>query len=143
MSLGHQIGIFRYDSASVESDKFEKIGRIVSFSGLGLSAEVVDSTAFDEAAEDWNEYEYGMKDGGEYQIGIRYPASSAQADALETALMDSLTEQIKILFPAAYNKQIISSVLVTKVDFPTEKGGIKERTFTVKVTGKPAIGAST
>ncbi len=141
--LGQQIGIFRYDSASVEADKFEKIGRIISFSGLGLSSEVVDNTTYDEADAGWNEYEYAMKDGGEYQIGIRYEAGNTHADALETALMDDLTEQIKILFPVAYNKRIISSVLVTKVDFATEKGGLKERTFTVKVTGKPDIGTVT
>ncbi len=138
--LGHQIGIYRFDSASVETDKFEKVGRLVAFSGLKVSSEVVDSTEYAEDADDWNTFEYAMKDGGEVTAGIRFVAGNAQADALETAIMDSTQEQIKILFPAAYNKRFILDVLVTSVEYNTEKGGIKERTFTLKITGKPDIG---
>lgn len=138
--LGHQIGVYRYDEASAESDKFEKIGRLVAFGGLKLTAEVVDNTTYSDDALDWNEFEYAMKDGGEFTAGIRYEAGNAQADALETALTDSVTEQIKILFPTAYNKRFILNVLVTSVEYGTEKASLKERTFTCKITGKPDIG---
>lgn len=141
--LGHQIGISRYDDGSAEADKFEKIGRLVSFSGLKLSAEVVDSTAYADDADDWSTFESAMKDGGEISMGIRYEVGNAQADALETALMDGTEEKIKILFPVAYNKRFILNVLVTGAEYTTEKGGIKERTFTCKVSGKPDIGAVT
>ena len=141
--LGHQIGVSLYDEASIEVDKFEKIGRLVAFNGLKLTAEVVDATQYADDAIDWSEFEYAMKDAGEVTLGIRYFAGNVQADALETALMDSTQEQIKILFPAAYNKRFILDVLVTSVEYATEKGGIKERTFTLKITGKPDIGAVT
>lgn len=138
--LGHQIGIFRFDEASLETDKFDKIGRVVAFSGLKTAAEVVDSTEYAEDAENWSTFEAAMMDGGELSIGIRYAAGNAQADALEASHFSGTQEKVKILFPAAYNKRFILDVIVTSVEYGTEKGAIKERTFTMKVTGKPDIG---
>lgn len=138
--LGHQIGIYRYDEASLEPDKFEKIGRVVSFSGLKLSSEVVDATEYSDDADGWNKFEAAMKDGGEISIGIRYEAGNPQADALEDAQDTGDIEKIKIQFPVSYNKRFILDTLVTGVEYATEKGGLKERNFTHKVSGKPDIG---
>lgn len=138
--LGHQIGIARFDEASLETDKFEKIGRIVAFSGLKTTMEVTDSTEYSDDAESWSDYEAAMYDGGELSIGIRFAAGNVQADALESAHFTGEKEQLKILFPASYNKRFIFNVLVTSIEYGTEKGAIKERMFTCKVTGKPDIG---
>jgi hypothetical protein len=138
--LGHQIGIFRFDEESIETDNFEKIGRVVAFSGLKSTAEVVDSTEYSEDAEEWSDYEASKMDGGELSIGVRYYASSDQVERMAESHFSGTKEKLKILLPGIYNKRFIFDVLVTSVEFGTEKGAIKEITFTLKVTGKPDIG---
>ena len=142
MSHGKQTGFYRHDEASVEADKMEKVGGVVNISGLKKSADAIDATTYDDAGDDFREYDYGLRDGGELSVTIRYgKTANTQADLLETGHDDGLIETIQIKLPASIGKKIVANVLVTSVEFPTEKEGKLERTFTLKVTGKPAWSA--
>ena len=138
MSHGKQTGFYRHDEASAETDKMEKVANIVAISGIKKSADTQDATTYDDEADDFREYEYGLRDGGELSITARYGKTvNTQVDALEAAHDAGDVEIIQIKFPAPISKKMVAKVLVTAVDFPTEKEGKLERTFTLKVTGKP------
>tara|TARA_B110001454_G_scaffold54930_2_gene53735 strand:+ start:26042 stop:26473 length:432 start_codon:yes stop_codon:yes gene_type:complete len=138
MSHGKQTGFYRHDEASAETDKMEMVGGVQNIGGLKKSADAVDATPYSDTGDDFREYEYGLRDGGELSITVRYGKTvNTQADALEAAHDAGDIEIVQIKFPAPISKKMVAKVLVTAVDFPTEKEGKLERTFTLKVTGKP------
>jgi len=139
MALGHQVGVYRYDDAALESDKFEKIGRVFTLSGIGIKVNTTDGKTYDDADDEWTKVEAVSRDGGEITVGIRYRDGNIQADALEAAAYGegSGDEQLKLQWPSAINRKIIVSGIVTGWDYGTEKEGIHEVTMTFKVNGKP------
>ncbi len=142
MSHGKQTGFYRHDEASAEADKMEKVGGVVNISGLKKSADAIDATTYDDEGDDFREYDYGLRDGGELSITVRYgKTANAQADALDAAHDAGDVETVQIKFPAPINKKMVAQVLVTSVEFPTEKEGKLERTFPLKITGKPTWSA--
>jgi hypothetical protein len=142
MAYGKQVGFYRHHEASSETDKMEKVADVVAIAGLKKSADAVDATTYGDAGDDFREYDYGMRDGGELTITARYgKEENVQADLLETAHDEGLVEIVQLKLPAPINKKVVMKVLVTAVDFPMEKEGKLERAFTLKVSGKPAWSA--
>ncbi|GBL02932.1 phage tail tube protein [Glaciecola sp. KUL10] len=101
-----------------------------------ITAETIENQAHG-ASTDFKEYEYGMKDGGETAIVIRYKAGQTDAEALADALHNSTKEHLQLQFPAPINKSVSFRCLVTKVGVATEQGALVERSFTLKVDGAP------
>lgn len=139
MALGHQVGVYRYDDASSESDKFEKIGRVTSLSGVGVKVNTTDAKFYDDADDEWTRVEAVSRDGGELTITIRYRNGNTHADELEKNAYGETEgeEQLKLQWPSWINRKIILNGIVTGWEYGTEKEGICEDTLTFKVNGKP------
>lgn len=139
MALGHQVGVYRYDDASLESDKFEKIGRVTALSGVGIKVNTTDAKFYDDADDEWTRVEAVSRDGGELTITIRYRDGNAQAVELEKNAYGESDgdEQLKLQWPSIINRKIIISGIVTGWEYGSEKEGIHEVTMTFKVNGKP------
>lgn len=141
MSLARHSDFCIYEEGSANSDKFERIGAVQEIGGIELSAETTENTPYSSVGGDYRGYDYGLKDGGEITVTIRYDAANTQATALADAFHNSTKEKIAIKFPAAINKQFEATVLVTKVGIPMEKGAKIDRQFTLKVDGEPTFNA--
>jgi hypothetical protein len=141
MSLGRHVSLKRFDSGSIESDQMELVGDVIELSGIELSGETNENTPYGANESDFRTYEYGLKDGGEISISVRYRASNAQADAFADAFFNSTAEKIQLIFPAAIGQKFEADVLVTKVGIPTGKGDQLNRDFTLKVSGEPLLNA--
>lgn len=139
MSLNRHTDLCLFDDASAASDKFDRIGEVQEISGIELSAETTENTPYGSDQSDYRGYEYGLKDGGEISVTIRYDSSNTKAQALADAYHNSTKPKIALKFPSNIGKQFEATVLVTNVGIPMEKGNQTDRTFTLKVDGAPAF----
>ena len=139
MSLGRHIDICLHEEASTNSDKFERIGEVQELGGIELTSETIEDTPYGSDQGDYRGYDYGLKDGGEVTVTVRYNSTNTRAQALADAFHNSTKEKIALKFPAAIGKQFEATVLVTKVGIATEKAGKIERQFIIKITGAPTF----
>lgn len=139
MSLNRQIDFCIYDDASAASDKFDRVAEVQELSGIELTAETIENTPYGSDQDDYRGSDYGLKDGGEVSVTIRYDSNNTKAEALADAYHNSTKPKIAIKFPASVGKQFEATVLVTKVGIPMEKGNKIERAFTLKIDGAPVF----
>ena len=139
MSLNRHIDLCIFDDASAASDKFDRIGEVQEIGGIDMSAETTDNTPYGSDQDDWMGYDYGLKDGGEVSVTIRYDSANTKAQALADAFFNSTKQKIALKFPANIGKQFEATVLVTNVGIPMEKGNKTDRTYTLKVSGTPVF----
>lgn len=139
MSLNRHIDFCIHDDASAASDKFDRIGDVQEIGGVDMSADTTENTPYGSDQDDWKGFDYGLKDGGEVSVTIRYDATNTKAEALADAFHNSTKPKIALKFPSNIGKQFEATVLVTKVGIPMEKGNKTDRTFTLKVSGAPVF----
>lgn len=137
MGINRHIDFCLYDDASEASDKFDRIGGVQELGGIELTAETTENTPYGSDQSDYRGYDYGLKDGGEVSVTIRYDSANTKAQALADAYHNSTKPKIALKFPASIGKQFEATVLVTNLGIPMEKGNQTDRTFTLKVTGAP------
>ena len=142
MSLGRHVAVKRKDSGSGEPDLMELIGNVFELSGLEFSADTVEDTEYGANEGDFKTYDYGLKDGGEINLGVTYKSGNTQAQALSDAFHNSTKEVVQLVFPADIAKKFDLTVLVTGVGSPTAKGEKIRQNFTLKVSGEPIEAAA-
>lgn len=138
MSLNRHIDFCLYDDASAASDKFDRIGEVQEIGDVSITADTIENTPYGSDQDDFRGYDYGLKDGGEYTVRIRYNSANTKAQTLADALMNSTKHQVALKMPADVNTQLELNVLVTNVTQPMAKEGKLERTYTLKVSDAPA-----
>lgn len=136
--LGNKVTIHR--STDSGSTYGAKIADVINIEPGEKTAETVESSVYG-ADHDYKEYDYGMKDGGEYSITVRYKTGQTDVDALEDALDNSVKEFIQLQFPAPISKSESFRCLVTKVGKPLPSGEHIDRVIGLKVDGQPTSAA--
>ena len=115
------------------------IAKIINVEPGEETSDTVDSTEYG-ASHDYKEYDYGLKDGGEWNITIRYAAGQTDVEAFIDSYANSTKEFIEVQFPAPISKYKRFRCLVTKVGLATPKEGQIDRMLTLKVDGEPTNG---
>ncbi|MCH2057883.1 MAG: hypothetical protein MK214_14980 [Thalassotalea sp.] len=118
------------------------IADIINIEPGEKTAETVENTTYG-SSHDYKEYDYGMKDGGEYSITVRYKAGQTDVDAIEDSLDNSVKEHLQLQFPAPISKTESFRCLVTKVGRPLPRGEHIDRVIGLKVDGVPTSGTLT
>jgi hypothetical protein len=116
---------------------------IASIIGLEPGEEVtetVDGTAYG-SGHDFREYDYGLSDGGEWNLTIRYKEGQTDVEAFIDARANSTKEYIQVQFPAPISKTKSFRCLVTKAGMAIPKEGQVDRMVTLKVDGPVTDGA--
>lgn len=130
--LGKEVTLHR--SSNKGTSYGTALGDIQNIEGGEKTAETQEATTFGQN-HDYKQYEYGLKDGGEYSFTVRYKTGQTDFNALEDSLDNSVKEYLQLQFPAPINQKRSFRCLVTKVGRALPRGEHIDRTFTVKVDG--------
>lgn len=144
MSLGHKIGIYQYDSASSETDKFEKMGDVIGLSGIKVSADTIEDKPYSEDADDWDEFISTMKRMEEFTLTIRrdktVTENSTQSDRLFDLASIGQKFQYRLILPDQA-KTITFSAIFTSLEIKTETRTRIEYGYSFKPSGAPVLEA--
>lgn len=120
---------------SIDGTTFgDKIADVVGIEPGERTSETYESTTFG-ADHDYKEYDYGLKDGGEYSITVRYKEGQTDVEALIDAFENSTKVYVGFGFPAPINQRLSFQALVTKVGLSMPKESHIERVIGLKVSG--------
>ncbi|GGA80783.1 hypothetical protein GCM10011369_23430 [Neiella marina] len=138
--LGNKVTLHR--STDQGTAYGEKIANIVDLQPGAKTAETHENTQYG-ASHDYKEYDYGLKDGGEYTFVVKYEAGNTDVEALADALENSTKEYLQLQFPAPISKTKSFRCLVTEVGIQTPLGEHIKQSIKVKVDGPIAEAALT
>lgn len=131
--LGNKVTLHRSDDSGTTYGT--KIADIMNIEAAERTSEVIESTQVG-ADHDYKEYDYGLKDAGEYNITTRYSAAQTEIEALVDAFENSTKEYLQLQFPAPISKTHSFRAIISKVGVAHPKEGKVERMFTIKVDGE-------
>jgi hypothetical protein len=131
---GNKVTLHRSDDSGTTYGT--KIGDIVGVEPGEDVSETVDSTEHG-ATDDYRTYDYGLSDGGEWNLTVRYRASQTDIEALVSAKANGTKEYVQVQFPAPISKTKSFRCLVTKVGLAVPIAGQIDRMLTLKVDGAP------
>lgn len=129
---GNKVSIHR--STDEGSTYGAAIASIITMEPGEEVTETVDGTQYG-AGHDFREYDYGLSDGGEWNITVRYKPDQTEIEALIDARANSTKEYIQVQFPAPIGKTKSFRCLVTKAGLAIPKEGQVDRMLTLKVDG--------
>ena len=105
-----------------------------------MTSEVVDATQYG-TSHDWKESDYGLRDGGEWNVTIRYRENQPDVESLIDAFHNGTKSYVQVQFPAPISKSESFRCLTTKVGRAIPKEGQVDRVLTLKVDGPVIEGA--
>lgn len=113
-----------------------KIADVIDIQVGEKTAETVESHTY-ASDHNYKEYDYGLKDGGEYTIAVRYKAGQTEVDKLEKAYDADEKVHVQLQFPAPIQKSVTFEALITKVGHTSTREAHVDRSFGLKVSGEP------
>ena len=134
---GNKVTMHRSDDSG--STYGGKIADIIGLEPGERTSATVDST-FYGADHDYDESDYGLRSGGEWNLTIRYKDGQTDVEAMIDAFENGTKEYLQAQFPAPISKTRSFCCLVTKVGVATPKDGQIDQMITLKVSGKPTEG---
>lgn len=130
--LGNKITLHR--STDNGTAYGEKIANIVDLQPGAKTAETHENTTYG-AEHDYKEYDYGLKDGGEYTFVFKYEPGNSDMEEIADALDNGTKEYLQLQFPSPISKSKSFRCLVTEVGDQTPVGEHVKRSIKVKVDG--------
>lgn len=113
------------------------IGRIQELTIGDLVAETQEDTSYG-GDDGYKTYDYGLRDGGEWSMTIRYDAGQTDVDALEAAQQNGEKVYLAAKFGSPINKMLAARFLVTTLGHAVPKDNHVDRTLGLKVDGAVA-----
>lgn len=140
MSLGIQATLHRSDDQGTSYGDY--ITDIVGdMTAPEVTAEAVDNNTYGQAGV-FNEFEYGMLDGGSVSFAALHKTGQTDIEALETAQRNREKVYLQIRMPLSdtVTKTLNFKAVVTKVHDQIPKGDRMTRQVDLKVSGEPVPG---
>lgn len=129
---GNKVSLHR--STDQGSTYGDPIASVITLEPGERVAEPVEATGYG-AGHDYKEWDYGLKDGGEYNVTIRYQPAQTEAEAFIDSFENDVKEYLQLQFPAPISKAESFRCIVTKIGKAIPKEGQIDRMFTFKVDG--------
>lgn len=112
----------------------DSIADIMTVEPGEMTSEVVDATQYG-TEHDWKESDYGLRDGGEWNITVRYRETQTDVESIIDAFHNGTKNHLQVQFPAPISKAVSFRCLTTKVGYAIPKEGQIDRNLTLKVDG--------